>query len=187
MPDAQPSPILLNRTFDDFDELAGDGFDTSDDGATYETLYGPAVESGAPLTAYGFSVGLGRFGNLIVVISVFLFGISTDPRFGPMLAFGLGGRYVEVFADVRFGVPPLSVTEARAMVRGIRGFPLLEGVRGEQAADLDTLIEVLLRIAQLSQHHPQIAELDINPFLASASREAALALDVRIRVSNSQG
>ena len=113
-----------------------------------------------------------------------LFGISTDPRFGPMLAFGLGGRYVEVFADVRFGVPPLSASEARGMVRGIRGFPLLEGVRGEPAADLDVLVDVLLRVAQLSQRHPRITELDINPFLASAEYQSALAVDVRIRVGS---
>ena len=111
-----------------------------------------------------------------------LIGISTDPRFGPMLAFGLGGRYVEVFADVRFGVPPLSPSEAQDMVHGIRGFPLLEGVRGEEPADLEILIEVLLRVAQLSQRHPLITELDINPFLAAAERDRALALDVRIRV-----
>ena len=112
-----------------------------------------------------------------------LFGISTDPRFGPMLAFGLGGRYVEVFADVRFGVPPLSISEARDMVEGIRGFPLLEGVRGEPRADLDVLIEVLLRLAQLSRRHPRIEELDINPFLAAPDRANALAVDARIRLA----
>jgi acetyl coenzyme A synthetase (ADP forming)-like protein len=113
-----------------------------------------------------------------------LIGISTDPRFGPMLAFGLGGRYVEVFADVRFGVPPLSPSEAQDMVHGIRGFPLLEGVRGEEAADLGILTEVLLRVAQLSQRHPRITELDINPFLAANERDRAVALDVRIRVGS---
>jgi acetyl coenzyme A synthetase (ADP forming)-like protein len=111
-----------------------------------------------------------------------IFGISTDPRFGPLLAFGLGGRYVEVWRDLRFGVPPLSAGEARDMIEGIRGFPLLEGVRGEAPADLDFLNEVLLRIAQLSQRHPRILELDINPFLAAPNRAEALALDVRIRV-----
>jgi acetyl coenzyme A synthetase (ADP forming)-like protein len=111
-----------------------------------------------------------------------IFGISTDPRFGPLLAFGLGGRYVEVWRDLRFGVPPLSAGEARDMIEGIRGFPLLEGVRGEAPADLDLLNEVLLRIAQLSQRHPRILELDINPFLAAPNRAEALALDVRIRV-----
>jgi acetyl coenzyme A synthetase (ADP forming)-like protein len=112
-----------------------------------------------------------------------LFGVSTDPRFGPLLAFGLGGRYVEVFADVRFGVLPLSSSEAREMIEGIRGFPLLEGVRGEAAADREILLETLLRMAQLAQRHPRIAELDINPFLAAPDRCDAVAVDARIRLS----
>ena len=111
-----------------------------------------------------------------------IFGISTDPRFGPLLMFGLGGRYVEVFRDVRFGVTPLTRPEAEDMIRGIRGFRLLEGVRGEQPADLDLLADILLRLAQLAQRHPRIRELDINPFLAAGDPDAAKAVDVRIRV-----
>ncbi|HEX2252703.1 MAG TPA: acetate--CoA ligase family protein [Thermoanaerobaculia bacterium] len=112
-----------------------------------------------------------------------IFGISTDPRFGPLVAFGLGGRYVEVFQDVRFGVTPLEPDEAREMVRGIRGFPLLAGVRGEQPVDLGQLEEVLLRLAQLAERHPRLVELDVNPFLAAASPGDACAVDVRARVA----
>jgi len=113
-----------------------------------------------------------------------IFGITTDPRFGPLLMFGLGGRYVEVFRDVRFGVTPLTPFEAGEMIRGIQGFKLLEGVRGEAGADLPLLEEILMRIAQLAQRHPQIQELDINPFLAGADHETCKALDVRIRVGS---
>jgi len=112
-----------------------------------------------------------------------IFGLSTDDRFGPLLMFGLGGKYVEVFRDVRFGVAPLSVADARDMIRGVRGFKLLEGVRGEAPADLDLLEEILLRLAQLVARHPRIQELDINPFLAAPERADCMALDVRIRVS----
>jgi acetyltransferase len=111
-----------------------------------------------------------------------IFGISTDPRFGPLLMFGLGGKYVEVFQDVRFGVTPLDRMEAREMILGIRGVKLLEGVRGEPAADFERLEEVLLRLAQLAQRHPRLRELDVNPFLAAADPASAKALDVRIRV-----
>jgi acetyltransferase len=111
-----------------------------------------------------------------------IFGISTDERFGPLLMFGLGGKYVEVFRDVRFGVTPLSVADARDMIRGVRGFELLQGVRGEEAADLELLEEILLRLNQLVARHPRIQELDINPFLAAPRRDECLALDVRIRV-----
>ncbi len=109
-----------------------------------------------------------------------IFGITTDPRFGPLLMFGLGGKYVEVFQDVRFAVPPLDAQEAREVVRGIRGFRLLEGVRGEPGADLDLLAEILLRLSQLVQRHPGIRELDVNPFLAGPDRESARALDARL-------
>lgn len=111
-----------------------------------------------------------------------VFGISTDPRFGPLLMFGLGGKYVEVLKDVRFGVTPLAAAEAEEMIRSIRGFALLEGVRGERAADLGILKEVLLRLAQLVVRHPSIQELDVNPFLAAPDRASAKALDVRIRL-----
>lgn len=111
-----------------------------------------------------------------------IFGITTDPRFGPILMFGLGGKYVEVLQDVRFGVTPLAPYEAMEMIRGIRGFPLLEGVRGEAGADLELLCEVLLRLAQLAQRHSRVRELDVNPFLAGAERGVAKALDARVRV-----
>ena len=112
-----------------------------------------------------------------------IFGVTTNPRFGPLLMFGLGGKYVEVFEDVRFGVLPLDAWEAGEMVRGIRGIKLLTGVRGEPGADLELLVEVLLRLARLVERHPRIAELDVNPFLAAPARQAAKALDVRIRVA----
>jgi acyl-CoA synthetase (NDP forming) len=111
-----------------------------------------------------------------------VFGISVDPRFGPLLMFGLGGIYVEVFQDVRFGVTPLTPHEADEMIGGIRAWKLLAGTRGERPADRDVLREVLLRLAQLALRHPSIRELDINPFLAAPERPGAKAVDVRIRV-----
>jgi acetyl coenzyme A synthetase (ADP forming)-like protein len=112
-----------------------------------------------------------------------IFGITTDPRYGPLLMFGLGGKYVEVFQDVRFGVLPLGPSDAQDMIKGIRGFKLLQGVRGEAGADLDLLAEILLRLGQLAQRHPRIREVDVNPFLASPDRAHARAVDARIRVA----
>lgn len=112
-----------------------------------------------------------------------IYGLSTDPRLGPMLMFGLGGKYVEIFRDVRFTIPPLSRSEALDVVRGIRGRKLLEGVRGEKPVDLEGLAEILLRLAQLVERHPRIVELDVNPFLAAPEPGASRALDVRIRVA----
>lgn len=112
-----------------------------------------------------------------------IFGVSSDPRMGPILMFGLGGKYVEVFHDVRFAIPPISRAEARDVVRGLRGHRLLEGVRGEAPIDDEALVEILLRIAQLVQRHPRIVEMDINPWLAFPQSERSCAVDVRIRVS----
>ncbi len=112
-----------------------------------------------------------------------IYGISTEPRFGPFLMFGLGGKYVEVFRDVLFGVTPLTPAEADDMVRGIRGIKLLEGVRGDPSVDLPLLSEVLQRLAQLAVRHPAILELDINPFIAAPDRAASRALDVRVKVA----
>jgi acetate---CoA ligase (ADP-forming) len=136
-----------------------------------------SVEGGGHRVAGWLVQEMARGGHEVI------FGITTDPRFGPLLMFGLGGKYVEVLQDVRFGVLPLGASEARDMIRGIRGFKLLEGVRGEAGADLDLLAEVLLRLAQLAQRHTRIQELDINPFLAGPDRARARALDARIRVA----
>jgi len=111
-----------------------------------------------------------------------IFGISADPKLGPLLMFGLGGKYVEVFRDVRFGVTPLAPSEAREMVLGIKGRKLLEGVRGEARVDIDLLVDALLRLARLATTHPRLAELDVNPFLAAGGGRSR-ALDARIRVT----
>ena len=111
-----------------------------------------------------------------------IFGVSTDPRFGPLLLFGAGGKYVEVLDDVQVALAPLSTGDAARLVRGIRSFPLLAGVRGETPADLAALEDVLLRLSQLVTRHPRIQELDVNPFLATPRGGAPAALDVRVRV-----
>ena len=99
--------------------------------ATPEELTQALAEIEAAVTAAGHRVEGWLLQELVRGGHEVIFGISTDPRFGPLLMFGLGGKYVEVFRDVRFGVPPLTPGEAAEMVRGIRGLPLLEGVRGE--------------------------------------------------------
>jgi acyl-CoA synthetase (NDP forming) len=109
-------------------------------------------------------------------------GDTPHPRWGPLLLFGAGGKYVEVLADVQLALPPLTAGEASRLVRGIRSFPLLEGARGEAPADLAMLEQVLLRLSQLVTRHPRIQELDINPFLAAPVGGAPAALDVRVRL-----
>jgi acetyltransferase len=108
-------------------------------------------------------------------------GMSTDPRFGPVLMFGLGGIYVEALKDVAFRVQPVTRLDAEEMIRSIHGFPILEGVRGEIGSDLSTLVEVVQRVSQLVGDHDRIVELDINPFLSFP--EGGMAVDARVTIA----
>ncbi len=112
-----------------------------------------------------------------------LVGVSRDPQFGPLLAFGLGGIYVEVLKDVVFRVTPISQQEALEQVQAIRSFPILSGVRGQAAADLDSITDTLLRISQLVTDYPEIVEMDINPLVVYDQGQGALVLDARIIIA----
>ncbi|HZI92725.1 MAG TPA: acetate--CoA ligase family protein [Patescibacteria group bacterium] len=109
-----------------------------------------------------------------------ILGVFHDPQFGPIGMFGLGGIYVEVLKDVAFRVMPITDREAAEMVRGVRGYPLLAGVRGEAPVDLAGLETMLLRVSQLIVEQPAIAALDINPFIVRGEGEPSLAVDARV-------
>jgi acetyl coenzyme A synthetase (ADP forming)-like protein len=109
-------------------------------------------------------------------------GVTDDPLFGPLVAFGLGGIHVEVLGDVQFRVAPLTDRDADELIRGIRGLPLLQGYRGHPAADMDALRELLLRVSRLAMDVPEIAELDLNPVMALAPGRGCRVVDARVRV-----
>jgi acetyltransferase len=109
-----------------------------------------------------------------------LIGMSKDPQFGPLVAFGLGGIYVEALKDVVFRVAPFSREEAEKMIREIRAYPLLEGVRGEPPADHAAIVDALCRVSQLVTDFPDIVELDINPLTVFEEGRGAVALDMRL-------
>ena len=111
-----------------------------------------------------------------------LLGMTQDPQFGPVVAFGLGGIYVEVLRDVTFRVAPMREISAERMVRSIRAYRLLEGVRGEPPADIDVITDCIKRLSQLAVEQPLIAELDINPLMVLAKGKGAFVADVRIAV-----
>ena len=107
--------------------------------------------------------------------------MTRDPRVGPLLMFGLGGIFVEAMKDVVFRVHPLTDVDAREMIREVRGFPILEGMRGETSVSLVGLEEVLQRVSQLIGEHEALQEMDINPLVAFPDRVAAL--DARFRIA----
>jgi acyl-CoA synthetase (NDP forming) len=108
-------------------------------------------------------------------------GVTTDPQFGPVLMFGLGGVLVEVLKDVAFRIVPIMPRDAREMVREIQGYPLLQGYRGQAPADLEALEGLLLKLSQFVEEHPEIEELDLNPVFAYP--KGALAVDARIVIA----
>ena len=109
-------------------------------------------------------------------------GMTLEPNFGPLIMFGLGGVYVEALGDVTFRVQPVTDVDAKEMVRDLRGARLLEGVRGEPGVCFERVAEVLERVSQLVGDHPEIRELDVNPFLAFPEPERCVAVDARILV-----
>jgi len=109
-------------------------------------------------------------------------GMTRDPLFGPLIAFGLGGIHVEILGDVQFRVAPLTNRDATGMVRAIKGYRLLQGYRGQPAADLKAIEELLLRISQLVEQIPEITELDLNPIFALPEGKGCKIVDARIRV-----
>jgi acetyl coenzyme A synthetase (ADP forming)-like protein len=109
-----------------------------------------------------------------------LIGMNRDPQFGPLVTFGLGGIYVETLKDVAFRIAPFSHREAEDMIKEIRANALLDGVRGEPPTDKSALIDSLLRIGQLVLDFPEIAELDINPFMLYRNDQGGIAIDMRL-------
>jgi acyl-CoA synthetase (NDP forming) len=112
-----------------------------------------------------------------------MIGVTDDPLFGPLIAFGLGGVHVEILADVCFRVTPLTDDDAHEMIRGIRGYRLLEGYRGHAPADIDAIAQVLLRISRMVEEIPEIKELDLNPIFALPPGQGCAVVDARLRVN----
>ena len=110
-------------------------------------------------------------------------GIATDPQFGPMMMFGLGGVFIEVMKDVTFRMAPLTDQDAMDMITGVKAYGLLQGARGTTPAQMPQLQESLLRLSQLVGDFPAIEELDINPLIISEKNGEGIAVDGRIKLN----
>jgi acetyltransferase len=110
-----------------------------------------------------------------------MIGMSQDPQFGPTIAFGLGGIFVEVLKDISLRVAPLSISDAEQMVKEIKGYQILQGVRGKKPADVAAIVDVLLRISRLAQDCKDIiAEIDINPLIVFDEGRGVKAADALV-------
>lgn len=137
-----------------------------------------AVKEKAPSASiYGVSVQ-----EMIRGARETIIGFTRDPQFGPLLMFGLGGIYVEILKDVTFRIAPVTRREATKMVREVRAYPLLRGVRGEPAADVPALVDSILALAQLALDFPEITEAEINPLLVRPEGKGVVAVDARLSI-----
>jgi acetyltransferase len=111
-----------------------------------------------------------------------ILGVKGNEGLAPTIMFGLGGVLVEVMKDVQFRLAPLAPEEAGDMVRAIRGYPVLEGTRGERPVDVEKLEEIISRLSQLAADFPEIAEMDLNPVLAFEKGRGAMVVDARLKL-----
>ena len=111
-----------------------------------------------------------------------ILGMNRDPRFGPLIMFGMGGTMVEVLKDVAFYPAPLTSEEAKAMLVRTKTFQILKGVRGMPGVDIAAIAEGLQRLSQLVTEFPQIQEMDINPYVVGIEGTTPIAVDARISV-----
>ena len=114
-----------------------------------------------------------------------IIGGIRDNQFGPSIMFGIGGIFTEIYNDVAFRVAPIARIDAWNLIHALKGFRILEGVRGKPPADLGAIIDVLLSVSDLITEHDRISQLDLNPVMAYS--DSVCAVDTRIIVRQSDG
>ena len=107
-----------------------------------------------------------------------IIGMTKDAQFGPVLMFGLGGILVEVLKDVAFRIVPLTKRDAHEMIKDIKGYPVLEGYRGQEPADVAFLEDLILKVSDFVDKNPEIKEIDLNPVFAYKNK--VVAVDARV-------
>lgn len=111
-------------------------------------------------------------------------GVTKDPQFGHALMAGLGGIFVEVLKDVSFRLIPFTESDAREMLKELKAYKILEGIRGEAPRDVDALVKIMLSVSKMVEENPEITELDCNPTFVYSAGKGALVVDARILIDN---
>jgi acetate---CoA ligase (ADP-forming) len=110
-----------------------------------------------------------------------LLGARTDPQYGPFLMVGLGGIFVEVLRDVAIRLLPVGEGEAREMLKELRGYKILEGVRGQGARDIEALVKAMVGLSEIfAAHRNYLSDMEINPLMVRAKGAGVAAVDVRL-------
>ncbi|TFG01476.1 MAG: acetyl-CoA synthetase [Promethearchaeota archaeon] len=117
-------------------------------------------------------------------ITELIIGMTTDAQFGPALMFGIGGILVELLEDVSFRIAPITEYDAKEMIHEIKGFPILDGYRGKPKADIDAIVDVLLKISDLVVKNEEIYEMDLNPVFIYD--KGLICVDARIILKNKE-
>jgi acetyltransferase len=112
-----------------------------------------------------------------------IIGVTYDQSFGHIVMFGMGGIYVEVLKDVSFAIVPVTKAEVEQLITSIKSYPILKGVRGEPPIDFKATEETIMRVHQLIEDFPGIAEMDLNPVFMMT--KGCVAVDARIRIDPS--
>ncbi len=111
-------------------------------------------------------------------ITELIIGMTTDPQFGPALMFGIGGILVELLEDVSFRIAPITEYDAKEMIHEIKGFPILNGYRGKPKADINAIVDTLLKVSDLVVKHEIINEMDLNPVFVY--EKGLICVDARV-------
>ncbi len=152
------------------------GIETEEDAKkTFNEIIDKAVKFNSDALIDGVLVQkMGEPGDEIIL------GMNRYPVFGPLLMFGLGGIFVEVFRDVVFRLAPTGRNEARRMIKSIKGYSLLKGFRGRPKADIEAIEKLVVSLSDMVINHPEITEMDINPLLVHGEGKGATVADCRI-------
>ena len=165
------SPDIIHKS-----DIGGVKVGLADEAAVstaFDEIMAATKKANAKANVHGVAVqAMAKQGTEVIL------GMSKDPQFGPVLMFGLGGVLVEVLKDVAFRIVPLTPRDAGQMVREIKGYPVLEGYRGQDPADVARLEQAILTLSEFVEGHPEIKELDMNPVFAY--KDGITAVDARI-------
>jgi acetyltransferase len=115
-----------------------------------------------------------------------IIGGRRDKVFGPIMMFGLGGIYVEVMKDVSFRALPVGQREARLMIKEIKSYPLLLGVRGEPRRDIEKIVEVIIKVGTILEHNQHISDIEINPLMVYQQGQGVKAVDTRVIIAGKE-